>query len=158
MPQWGTSNEYPQHMFLWRNKKYIYLLLSLKQSYDFIFTNIKCTAKFSCCFSILFWFLPSITTCKQGTFLNFLKEYRYTFMGNNSSHGNIWLPFLQGLHLKEKLTDLLSWGLTTCQPLWVTLCCLPEKGRRETEEIVEKMKKRDQGERGKWMKVNKQKK
>ena len=20
-PQWGTSNEYPQHMFLWRNKK-----------------------------------------------------------------------------------------------------------------------------------------
>ena len=24
-PQWGASNEYPQHMFLWRNKKNIYL-------------------------------------------------------------------------------------------------------------------------------------
>ena len=21
VPQWGTSNEYPQHMFLWPNKK-----------------------------------------------------------------------------------------------------------------------------------------
>ena len=24
-PHWGTSNEYPHHMFLWRNKKNIYL-------------------------------------------------------------------------------------------------------------------------------------
>ena len=23
-PQWGTSNEYPQHMFLWRNKRNIF--------------------------------------------------------------------------------------------------------------------------------------
>ena len=23
VPPWGTSNEYPQHMFLWRNKKFI---------------------------------------------------------------------------------------------------------------------------------------
>ena len=42
----------------------------------------------------------------------------------------------------------------TRQPLWVTLCHLPEKGRREIEEIVEKeiveaMKERDRGERGK---------
>ena len=36
----------------------------------------------------------------------------------------------------------------TRQPLWVILCHLPEKGRREIEE----MKKRDRGERGKWMK------
>ena len=34
----------------------------------------------------------------------------------------------------------------TCQPLWVILCHLPEKGRREIEEIVE-MKERDKGER-----------
>ena len=39
------------------------------------------------------------------------------------------------------------WGLTTCQPLWVFLCRLPEKGRREIEEIVEEMKVRDSGER-----------
>ena len=34
----------------------------------------------------------------------------------------------------------------THQPLWVILCCLPEKGRKEIEEIVE-MKERDRGER-----------
>ena len=32
-----------------------------------------------------------------------------------------------------------------CQPLWVILCCLPEKGRREIEEIVEEMKEMGQG-------------
>ena len=31
--------------------------------------------------------------------------------------------------------------------LWVILCCLPEKGRKETEEIVEEMKERDREER-----------
>ena len=35
----------------------------------------------------------------------------------------------------------------TCQPLWVILCRLQEKGRREIEEIVEEMKERDRGER-----------
>ena len=39
---------------------------------------------------------------------------------------------------------LLRWGLTTRQPLWVILCRLPEKGRRE---IVKEMKERDRGER-----------
>ena len=34
----------------------------------------------------------------------------------------------------------------THQPLWVILCRLPEKGRREIE-IVEEMKERDRGER-----------
>ena len=43
--------------------------------------------------------------------------------------------------------DRLSWGLTTNQPLWVFLCRLPGKGRREIEEIVEEMKERDRGER-----------
>ena len=33
------------------------------------------------------------------------------------------------------------------QHLWVILCGLPEKGRREIEEIVEEMKERDRGER-----------
>ena len=50
------------------------------------------------------------------------------------------------------------WGLTARQPLWVTLWRLPEKGRKEIEEIVEGMKKRDRKERGNWMKVKKQKK
>ena len=41
----------------------------------------------------------------------------------------------------------LCWGSSTRQPLWVILCCLPEKGRREMEETVEEMKERDRGER-----------
>ena len=49
----------------------------------------------------------------------------------------------------------LCWGLTTRQPLWVILCRLPEKGRKE---IVEEMNERDREERGTGMKVKKQKK
>ena len=30
--------------------------------------------------------------------------------------------------------------------MWVILCCLPEKGRKELEEIVEEMKERDRNE------------
>ena len=41
----------------------------------------------------------------------------------------------------------LSWGSTTRQPLWVILCRLSEKGRREIEDILEEMKERDRGER-----------
>ena len=38
-------------------------------------------------------------------------------------------------------------GLTTRQPLWVILYNLPEKGRGEIEEIVEKMYERDKEEK-----------
>ena len=38
--------------------------------------------------------------------------------------------------------DWLCWVLMTCQPLWVILFRLPEKGRKEIEEIVEEMKER----------------
>ena len=37
----------------------------------------------------------------------------------------------------------------TRQSLWVILCHLPEKERRETDEIVEEMKEKDRGEREK---------
>ena len=46
----------------------------------------------------------------------------------------------------------------TCQPLWVILCHLPEKGRKEIEEIVDEIKERDREESGIGMKVKKQKK
>ena len=54
----------------------------------------------------------------------------------------------------------------TCQPLWVILCRLPEKGRKEIEEIVEvmkegnreEMKEGNREERGTGTKVKKQKK
>ena len=46
----------------------------------------------------------------------------------------------------------------TRQPLWVILCCLPEKERKEIEAIVVEMKERDREERGSGMEVKKQKK
>ena len=53
---------------------------------------------------------------------------------------------------------LLCWVLTTHQSLLVILCHLPEKGRKEIEEIVEELKERDREERETGMKVKKQKK
>ena len=44
--------------------------------------------------------------------------------------------------------DWLCWDLTTRQPLWVILCRLPKKGRKEIEEIAEEIKERDSEERG----------
>ena len=41
----------------------------------------------------------------------------------------------------------MCWGLTKYQPLLVILCRLPEKGKREIEEIVDEMKERDRGAR-----------
>ena len=55
----------------------------------------------------------------------------------------------------KRLIDWLCWGLTTCQPLRVILCRLPEKGRKEIEEIVEEMKERDREESGTGVKVKK---
>ena len=48
-------------------------------------------------------------------------------------------------------------GLNDTSTLVGHLCCLPEKGRKEIEEIVE-MKVREGEERGTGMKVKKQKK
>ena len=64
-------------------------------------------------------------------------------------------------YLADKISvtnDWLCWGLTTRQPLWVILCRLPEKGRKEIEEIVEEMKETIREEIGTGMKVKKQKK
>ena len=46
----------------------------------------------------------------------------------------------------------------TRQLLWVILCHLLEKGRKEIEKIVVKMKESDKQERGTGMKMKKQKK
>ena len=34
----------------------------------------------------------------------------------------------------------------TCQTLWVILCCLPEKGRKEIEEIVDRDRRDSRGD------------
>ena len=46
----------------------------------------------------------------------------------------------------------------TRQPLWVILCRLLEKGRKEIEQIAEEMKEMNREERVTGMKVKKQKK
>ena len=46
----------------------------------------------------------------------------------------------------------------TRQPLWVILCRLQEKGRKEIEDTVQEMKERGMEERGTGMKVKKQEK
>ena len=46
----------------------------------------------------------------------------------------------------------------THQPMRVMLCRLPEKGRKEIEEIEEEIKEREREQRGTGMKVKKQKK
>ena len=72
-------------------------------------------------------------------------------------------PLRNDIHPQEYLLffyyiDWLCWGLTTRQPFWVILCRLPEKGRKEIEEIVEEMKETIREEIGTGMKVKKEKK
>ena len=82
-----------------------------------------------------------------------------------SGHKNtasFFLIFPLKFWIKDNCTEIqdfdwLCWGLTTRQPLRVILCRLPEKGRKEIEEIVQ-MKAGDREERGTGMKVKKQKK
>ena len=54
--------------------------------------------------------------------------------------------------------DLIVLGFNDTSTLEVILCRLPEKGRKEIEEIVEEMKERNREERGTGMKGKKQKK
>ena len=83
-----------------------------------------------------------------------LCKYKLCMLVRNTKHGNAcWVDIIYLI-----LYDWLCWGLTTRQPLWIILCRLPEKGRKEIEEIVEEMKEGGKEERGTGMKVKKQKK
>ena len=62
---------------------------------------------------------------------------------------------------KGKKKDIFLWiSFLLCKgvtiPMWIVLCRLPEKGRKKTEEIVERRKEMDREERGTGMKVKKQ--
>ena len=73
----------------------------------------------------------------------------------------LWSQNIHGMPegpFSEDLIDWLCWGLAKSQPLWVILCRLPEKGRKDIEEIEEEMKERNRKERGTGMIVKKQKK
>ena len=68
------------------------------------------------------------------------------------------MKYSEGKFVSTKTILSACWGLTTRQPLWVILCRLPEKGRKEIEEIVEERKERNREERKTGMNVKKQKK
>ena len=70
----------------------------------------------------------------------------------------MWVLYFLLAGIFADIKWLIVLGLTTRQPLWVILCRLPEKGRKEIEEIVEEMKERNREERGTGMKGKKQKK
>ena len=98
----------------------------------------------TCSSTVLCWFSRSLFN----DFLNFiLWPWRYKTEKKTFS--------CCSPKLLDILIDSLCWGLTTHQPLWVILCCLPEKGRKK---IVEEMKERAREERGKWKKEKEQKK
>ena len=63
--------------------------------------------------------------------LTLWRKDKRTYIRTNERKGENYIP-----------PHWLCWGLTTRQPLWVILCRLPEKGRKETEEIAEEMKER----------------
>ena len=69
-------------------------------------------------------------------------------------------PIVKMLKFKFPSTSLglIVLGFNDSQPLWVLLCCLPEKGKKEIEELLEETKERNREERGTGMKVKKQRK
>ena len=79
------------------------------------------------------------------------------YKNNNNNNNNNKLNQTP-LKLEMGIFFSLYWGLTKRKPLWVILCRLPEKGRKEIEDIVKEMKERDREERETGMKVKKQKK
>ena len=58
------------------------------------------------------------------------------------------LPYIQQYFRHINSLFFIVLGFNDNQPLWVILCHPPEKGRKKTEEIVEKMKEIDREERG----------
>ena len=42
------------------------------------------------------------------------------------------------------------WGLTTCQPLWVILCRLPETGRKRDRRFSKRDEKEEQERKRNW--------
>ena len=55
---------------------------------------------------------------------------------------------------KQDGIQLIELVFNDSQTLWVILCCLPEKERKEIEEIVEEIKERDKKEKGTGRKWN----
>ena len=82
-----------------------------------------------------------------------VKNKLYTIM---LSHGQTKGRCYFTISLLFKQDAPLTLIVLTRQPLWVILCRLPQKGRKEIEEIVEEMEERNREERGTGMKGKKQ--
>ena len=82
---------------------------------------------------------------KWNNLKSLLRTYFSAYTQRQSTHqcsqGFDWFWVYSPVNTIKVMTDWLCWGLTTRQHLWVILCHLPEKGRKEIEEI-EWMKER----------------
>ena len=58
--QSGTSNEYPQHMFSWRNKKNEFWILPLTSDLTLCTDTIMCSTKLACEKLLWYFFLVSL--------------------------------------------------------------------------------------------------
>ena len=72
-PHWETSNEYSQHMFLWTNKRNIFLIPMLIGSYSLLRLTLWphhstrfCTFNMSC-FIVKEWFMYNLSPPKSQT-------------------------------------------------------------------------------------------
>ena len=88
VPQWRTSNEYPQHMFLRRNKKIFswYSLLSGTMKDSFFFQVHKP------------WKIPffsSTQAMKDTLFFKYTSYERYPFLPSTQSMKDLRYPFFQ---------------------------------------------------------------
>ena len=82
VPHWGTSNEYPQHMFSWRNKKnvffFVFFFLYIP-SYLELCTIWKCSRLHSNFFLLFFWYFIFSKKIKWNVKCYFLKTKYNTF-------------------------------------------------------------------------------
>ena len=139
VPQWGTSNEYPQHKFLWRNKKHINTLL-LKKKKCFIW-RYSCILKTKThtlenwCIWVSFSCLKHVFSVPLGNLYTFLQgrssfEKKFVRVGvlQLSQHCCIWADQLTWSHFSW--TGLVLFN--SCQPVLVHIL-LPIAGLESAE-------------------------
>ena len=149
------GNMIPKHSMLpftthWANsaddKPMIFFLIFPRKQTLIFYAN----SKFAWNIKSIFWGNKKSTS--KCHLLKFLPSIKYMQSINNNF--TIFFVFLRKpsiFYFIFKGHDWLFWGLMKSQLLWVILCRFPEIERREIEGIVEEVKDRDRGERGKWM-------
>ena len=88
-PQTGTSNEYPQHMFSWRNKK-ISVFFCWKNCRIWSYTNCSNYNKIHIC-TITIWIVNKFLLVEDQIWKYFLIKLKYVSSGWNMKMTNRWV-------------------------------------------------------------------